>query len=105
MKSEHRHDLKTNELGRITSGVTRASEKYVHEHTNQLVIAIVAVIAIGIGVIYWVSASGSSDREGWRELSAATSADGFGKVAAKFPGTKVAQWARLREGEADLYSG
>ncbi len=36
MKSEHRHELKTNELERIASDWGHASERYVQTHTNQL---------------------------------------------------------------------
>jgi nitrogen fixation-related uncharacterized protein len=105
MKSEHRHELKTNELERIASDWGHASERYVHDHTNQLVVAAVVVVAIIIGAIYWRMSAGTVDRQGWRALSDAQSTADFGTVADKYAATKVAPWARLREGEAELSSG
>ena len=58
-----------------------------------------------IGVIYWRMSSGRIDRQGWRALSDANSTADYGTVADKYAGTKVAAWARLREGEAELSSG
>ena len=105
MKSEHRHELKTNELERIASDWGHASERYVHDHTNTLIAAAVVLVAIVIGVIYWRMSSGSFDRQGWRALSDAQSTADYGTVADKYAGTHVAAWARLREGEAELSSG
>ncbi|HUE14742.1 MAG TPA: hypothetical protein VMR25_11300 [Planctomycetaceae bacterium] len=105
MKSEHRHELKTNELERIASDLGHASERYVQTHTNQLIAVAVVLVAIVIGAIYWRMSSGSFDRQGWRALSDAGSTADYGTVADKYAGTKVAPWARLREGEAELTSG
>src|ERR1700674_5627923 len=100
MKSEHRHELKTNELERIASDWGHASERYVHQHTNQLVLAVVVLVAVVIGGIYWKISSGSFDSQGWRALSDAASPADYGTVADKYAGTKVASWALLREAEA-----
>jgi nitrogen fixation-related uncharacterized protein len=105
MKSEHRHELKTNELERIASDWGHASERYVQDHTNQLIVAAVVIVALIIGAIYWRMSSGSVDRQGWRALSDAQSTADYGTVADKYSATKVAPWARLREGEAELTSG
>jgi len=48
MKSEHRHELKTNELERIASDLGHASERYVQTHTNQLIAVAVVLVAIVI---------------------------------------------------------
>jgi len=105
MKSEHRHELKTNELERIASDWGHASERYVHQHTNQLVLAVVVILAVAIGAIYWKVSSGSQDSQGWRALSDAGSTADFGTVADKYAGTKVAAWARLQEAEGELSDG
>ena len=105
MKSEHRHELKTNDLERIASDWGHASERFVQDHTNQLIVAGVVVVALIIGVIYWRMSSGSADRQGWRALSDAQSTAEYGTVADKYAVTKVAPWARLREGELELSSG
>jgi hypothetical protein len=105
MKSEHRHELKTNDLERIASDWGHASERYVHQHTNLLIAGAVALVVLVIGGLYWRTSSGSYDSQGWRALSDAQSTADFGTVADKYAGTKVAQWARLQEGENELSSG
>lgn len=105
MKSEHRHELKTNDLERIASGFRRVSGSYAERHTSELIIAVVILIAIGIGVALWLNSGSSAERQGWEAMAGANSAADYANVADKFPGTNVAQWARLREGEAHFFSG
>jgi hypothetical protein len=105
MKSEHRHDLKTNELGRLVGEATRASEQYVHQHVATIVIAAIALIAVVLGVWFWISGLGSTGSESWRSLSGANSVEDFARAADKYRGTSVASWARLREAEAELFNG
>lgn len=101
MKSEHRHELKTNDLSRWATQVGHSSEKY----TNQIIAgAIGLVLLAGIG-IYWQSASRAARSAGWNEMAAAQSAEDFANIADKHPGTVVASWALLREGELHLNSG
>src|SRR5580704_13890149 len=105
MKSEHRHELKTNELERIASEWGHTAEHYVQDNWMLLAAAVV-VIAIGAGgLVYWRSSSGTAGQQGWREFASATKASDFGKVADKFPGTAAGSWARLMEGEIELNSG
>jgi hypothetical protein len=105
MKSEHRHELKTNELERIASEWGHTAEHYVQENWIVLVAAVVLVaISVG-GVVYWRSASGVAGQQGWREFAAATKAADYGNVADKYPGTVAGSWARLMEGEFELSSG
>src|SRR5579863_5197894 len=105
MKSEHRHELKTNELERIASEWGRVSEEYVHKHTNQILIAAAVVVVAIIALVYWRFSTGSVDTQAWQALSNASTPADFGTVADKYAGTPVAAWARLREGEAQLSSG
>jgi hypothetical protein len=105
MKSEHRHELKTNELERIASEWGHTAEHYVQENWMLLAVAVV-VIAIGAGgVVYWRSSSGVAGQQGWREFATANNASGYGNVADKFSGSVVGAWARLMEGEIELNSG
>jgi len=105
MKSEHRHELKTNELERIASEWGHTAEHYVQDNWMLLAAAVV-VIAIGAGgLVYWRSSSGTAGQQGWREFASATKASDFGNVADKFPGTAAGSWARLMEGEIELNSG
>ncbi|HEV3299331.1 MAG TPA: hypothetical protein VG055_06810 [Planctomycetaceae bacterium] len=105
MKSEHRHELKTNELERIASELGHTAEHYVQENWMLLAAAVV-VIALGAGgLVYWKSASGVAGQQGWREFASANKASDFGNVADKFSGTAAGSWARLMEGEIELTSG
>jgi hypothetical protein len=105
MKSEHRHELKTNELERIASEWGHTAEHYVQDNWMLLAAAVVA-IAIGAGgVVYWRSSSGTAGQQGWREFASANKASDFGNVADKFSGTSAGSWARLMEGEIELNSG
>src|SRR5580704_16547373 len=105
MKSEHRHELKTNELERIASEWGHTAEHYVQDNWMLLAAAVVA-IAIGAGgLVYWRSSSGTAGQQGWREFASANKASEFGNVADKFSGTAAGSWARLMEGEIELTSG
>ena len=88
MKSEHRHELKTNELERIASDWGHASERYLHQHTNLLIAGAVALVVLVIGGIYWRTSAGSYDSQGWRALSDAQSTADFGTVADKYAGNE-----------------
>ena len=51
MKSEHRHDLKTNELGRLVTKATPFLERY----SNHILIVLGAIIVIGGIAVYWAT--------------------------------------------------
>jgi len=105
MKSEHRHELKTNELERIASEWGHSTERYIQDNWMLLAVA-VAVILLGAGgVVYWRSSSGSAGQQGWREFASAAKAADYGNVADKYSGSAPEAWARLLEGEMELNSG
>lgn len=101
MKSEHRHELKTNDLGRWASQVSESAEKY----TNQIIAGIVGVMLIAAIAIYWQRSSKAAASAGWNEMAAAQSAEDFANIADKYPGTAAAAWALLREAELHLGTG
>ncbi len=101
MKSEERHELKTNELGKITHQAGAFFETY----GNQILLSIVAVILVATAVVWWQRSSRESAAAGWAELAAARSAEDFANVADKYPGTTVGAAARLSEAEYHLQSG
>jgi hypothetical protein len=105
MKSEHRHELKTNELERIASNWGHTAERYFHENLTVLVIAAVAIAAVAGGLVYWRSASGVAGQQGWREFASAAKTEDYGNVADKYAGTPAGAWARLMEAEMELSSG
>jgi hypothetical protein len=105
MKSEHRHELKTNELERIASELGHTAEHYVQDNWMLLAAAVV-LIALGAGgFVYWRTSSGVAGQQGWREFASASKAADYGNVADKYSGTVPAAWARLLEGEMELNSG
>ena len=101
MKSEHRHELKTNELGKLAGQMAPFFETY----GNRLLTGLVAVSVVAAAVIYWQRTSRGAAEAGWTMLSAANSPDKYAEVADKFPGTVVGAWARLSEAESRLESG
>ncbi len=105
MKSEHRHELKTNELERLASELGHTAESYVQQNWMLLVAAVV-VVALGVGgVVYWRSSSSVAGQQGWRDFASASKAADYGNVADKYSGSVAASWARLLEGEMELTSG
>jgi hypothetical protein len=105
MKSEHRHELKTNELERLATEWRDAAEHFVQEHPGWLGVGAVVVVVAIVGVLYWTSSSGRGDERGWQAMSKASSAADFANIADKYPNQKLAAWARLQEAESELFSG
>lgn len=101
MKSEHRHELQTNDLSRAMSNVT----PFLEEYGNRILLGIVAVCLIAGAAIWWARTSTASAAMGWTELVAAQTAEDFGNVADAYAGTEVGTWARLQEAETYLFQG
>jgi hypothetical protein len=105
MKSEHRHELKTNELERITSEWGHTFEHYLQDNLMLIGAGVVVIVLAVGGVLYWRSSTGVAGQQGWREFAAATKAADYANVADKFAGTPAGSWARLMEGEMELATG
>ena len=104
MKSEHRHDLQTNELGKFTEKVGG----FMEVHGNRLMIGVCVVSLAASGVIYWVRTQKNSEAAAWREVSTALAtnkAEDFNDVWAEHKGTTTGLWARVHEGERRLGLG
>jgi hypothetical protein len=101
MKSEHRHELKTNELRRISA---HAGE-YLQQHANQILIGLTVVLLVAAGAIFWMRSTGATATSGWSAMVSANSAEAFQNVADRYRGTAVADWARLRAAENNLENG
>ncbi|MGQ0635034.1 MAG: tetratricopeptide repeat protein [Planctomycetaceae bacterium] len=104
MKSEHRHELQTNELGKFADQAWAWFEK----HGNRVMVAVCATALVSAGLIYWTRSTRARDERAWYDLANASSsrkAEDFAAVWESHPGTVVAQWARLQEGEARLAEG
>jgi hypothetical protein len=104
MKSEHRHDLQTNELGKITEKVG----SFMEVHGNRLMIGVCVVSLAASVAIYWVRTQRNADAAAWREMSTAIAtgkAEDFYDVWVEHKGTPTGLWARVHEGESWLGQG
>jgi hypothetical protein len=100
MKSEHRRELHANELERVTESIGKFFEK----HGSKVLLGLLAAVAIGIGVWWFLSNRGKGLAQGTRQLVTATTAENY-QIVAEMPeisGTKLAPIARLRAAELQL---
>lgn len=98
MKSEHRHELAENELGKMLGRV-------LDEHLNKILWGLIVVGFAAAGVIFWVRASANQRSQAWTELASAQSAGEYEAVADDYPGTEAAAWARFRAADEYLRQG
>ncbi len=104
MKSEHRHDLQTNELGKYTE----KAAVWIDVHGNRLMVGICLACLPLAGFIYWWRSNNNAQAAAWRDFSAAVNvnkAEDFHSVWQDHPGTVPAYWARVHEGERWLAEG
>lgn len=102
-KSEHRHELKQNDLAQLALKLGKQFEVY----GNQILLGLAAVFLIA-GAVIWTMRSSKADKErGWTAYAAASSAEDFESVAddVGYEGTEVGSWARLSAAENHLASG
>jgi len=90
MKSEHRHELKTNELGRLAM----QAKPFLEQHSNGI-IAGACVVAAGLALAAFFAFRTSPDAKAWSRLYAAGNAEDFASVADDFETRQVGAWARL----------
>lgn len=104
MKSEHRHELQTNELGKFTEKLGT----FLEGHGNSLMIGICTVSIVASGIIYWVKTQNSKESVAWRDLASAMAnnkPEDFKEVWESHKGTTTGLWARVHEGESRLALG
>ena len=101
MKSEERHRLKENELGRVVQTTGSMLERY----ATAIVACVCVTLLVVAAVIWWARQSTASSSAAWTLLENAESVDDFGSIAEKYKNTPAGDWARLRESEANLRSG
>lgn len=98
MKSEERHHLHENELGKIAVRTQNVLEKYGILIVAAFGLALVLLVAVG----WWMASSRAALAAHWSELAAAGTTEEYGAVADKLKGTPPGFWARLREAELVL---
>lgn len=101
MKTEHRHELKANDLQKVAVKVETFYER--HAATIQWGVIGVAFL-LACGIYYWRTTA-AVDAAAWNELSQSQSAEDFAQVASNFSGSKAASWAKLREANSYLEVG
>ena len=108
MKSEHRHDLQTNELGKIADKLASFIEVY----GNRLMIGICVVALLASAGIFWWRSRTAAETAAWRDLSAALATNNttnqpeyFFDVWEGHKGSLPGLWARVHEGESRLRAG
>lgn len=101
MNSEHRHELKENDLGKLTVKAQSFFEKY----GNQVLLGTIGALLLIGGIALWVNSSTSKAAAGWNRFVGAETAADYATVAEAFPGSEVAQWSRLNEAENYLFNG
>ncbi|MES2789820.1 MAG: hypothetical protein V4719_09370 [Planctomycetota bacterium] len=98
MKTEHRHELKANDLQEVAVKV----ETFYERHAASLQWGIIgAAFLIACGIYYWRTTS-ALEAAAWNELSQSQSAEAYAQVASDFSGSKAAAWAKLREANSYL---
>jgi len=103
MKSEHRHELQTNDLSKLT----RKGVEFVEEHALKIT-AVICVLAVGIAAYRVLSSQAASRQQtAWYEYTMANSPDGYAEVAKMeaIKGTEAADWALLMSAEGRLPTG
>ncbi len=101
MKSEHRHELQTNELGKIASEVA----PYFERNGSKILSGFIAVVVLGGGLYWWSQTRGSTESAAWTKLLTAQTAEDFAGISEEFPGTTPAAWAQLNEANSLLQDG
>lgn len=104
MKSEHRHELQTNDLGKFAE----KAAVFIDVHGNRLMIGVCLACLPLAGFIYWWRSDTNAQAAAWRDFSAAINAGTateFHGVWQDHPGTAPAYWARVHEGEQWLTQG
>lgn len=104
MKSEHRHELQTNDLGKFAEKMA----VFIDVHGNRLMIGVCLACLPLAGFIYWWRSDSNAQAAAWRDFSAAINvgkAEDFHAVWQDHPGSSPAYWARVHEGEQWLSRG
>lgn len=105
MKSQHRHELQTNELGKVADKVAHGMEGFFETYGNRLLIGFCVASVVAAIVIYKFRKDHAADAVAWRDLANARNAEDFAGVAESHPGTAASRWARVHEGETRLSDG
>jgi len=101
MKSEHRHDLQTNELGKFIDKIVAV----VNEHGNAITVGICVVsLVLVVGILWYRNVDGKA-AQSWAALDNAVTPEDMQDVSDAHGASSAGLWARLVEGELRLHQG
>lgn len=101
MKSEHRHELQTNELGKLAEKASAGFDQYY----NQILYGMCALLLVTAGWVYWTRTSAATEASAWADVNSCQTPEEFADVAKRHPNTAAATWAKLHEADGYLQSG
>ena len=107
MKSQQRHDLKTNALERIATRIA----PFFQQHGQRIVLGMCGAIVVLAIVIIWVRSSSSKSNNAWQKMVASavspSDAESFLTIAGEnaYRGSQVSVWARLLSAERHYQNG
>lgn len=101
MKSEHRHELQTNELGRFADQVG----SFFQTNGNKVMMWVCAGSLVLAAGIYWYRSSNVTESSAWAMYSSARNADEYEDIWKNYKSSNAAPWARLREADSRLSNG
>lgn len=104
MKSEHRHELQTNELGKFAEKLAI----FIDVHGNRLMVGVCLACIPLAAIIYWYRTTTNNEAAAWRDFAAAVSnnkPEDFFEVWETHKSSPVGLWARVHEGESRLTLG
>jgi len=101
MKSEHRHELAENDLGKLLD----RSRDHIEPYSNKILISLLVATVLIVGGIVIYRTQASKSMVGAAELAEAKTPAEYDTVAEQFPETETGQWARLRAGQGHLREG
>lgn len=103
MKSQHRHELQTNELTRYAD----AAVAWFRTYGNHVMIVVCIVAVAASGFIYWKRTVGNREIEAWNEQAMATTPAQWQFVATDpaLARTSAAPWAKILYADSKLTEG
>lgn len=75
---------------------------FIEQYGKQIAFGAIALVILFAAVSFMANSGKAGAEERWSKFAAAQSASDYANVASDFPGTDVAVWARLTEGEMQL---
>ena len=101
MKSEERHELKSNDL----ENLVKSAKPFLEKHGNKLIFGAIAVLVIGVVSVVAMNQSRSARTAGWAALANASTAEDYANIVEDHKGTPVSRMAQLNQANLLLDKG